>query len=54
MEAVHLGWPVSQVLTEIKKYWTFKEQLSCSEGLVFKNTRLVVPHRLRVEMLQKI
>lgn len=27
---------VSQVLAEIKKYWTFREELSCSEGLVLR------------------
>lgn len=56
MKAVKLGWPehVHQVLAEIKKYWTFREELSCPEGLVFKNSRLVVPERLRAEMLQKI
>lgn len=56
IEAVQSGWPeqVSQVPAEIKKYWTFREDLCCSEGLVFKNSRLIVPQKLRAEMLQKI
>ncbi len=56
MKVVQSGWPVqvTRVPAEIKKYWTFREELSCSEGLVFKNSILVVPQRLRAEMLQKI
>lgn len=37
----------------IKKYWIFCEELSLSEGLVFKTPRLVVPNTLKEEMLQK-
>lgn len=48
MKAVQVGWPEQfcHVLTEMKNCWTFREELSCSEGLVFKNTRHVVSHRL--------
>ena len=56
MRAIQSGWPeqVSQVPAEIRKYWTFKVELSCTEGLVFKNCRLVVPQSMRAERLQRI
>lgn len=53
--AVVEGWPenVKHVSPEIS-YWTFKEEITYSEGRLFKDSRLIVPHQMRAEMLQKI
>lgn len=39
------GWPDNQteIPIELRKYWTYREQLSCHEGLIFKNDRLLIP-----------
>ena len=54
--AVMSGWPenIKHVLPEIRKYWTFKEEITYSEGLLFKNDKLIVPESMRAEMLLKI
>ena len=35
-------------------YWSFKEELSVQDGLLFKCVRLVVPRPLRAEVLDEI
>lgn len=59
MEAVHdavLGWPNSkaEVQVENRQYWTFREEVSCIDSLLFKGKKLIVPHALRLLMLEKI
>lgn len=55
-EAVQSGWPNSrsQVPKPIQQYWTFREELSFTDGLLFKNGKLVVPSKMRDEMLERI
>lgn len=55
-EAVQEGWPESrsQVPKIIQKYCTFREELTYLDGLLFKNSRLIVPTQMREEMLEKI
>lgn len=54
--AVMSGWPenIKSVPPGIRKYWTFKEEITYTEGLLFKNAKLVVPCSMRAEMLQRI
>ena len=55
-KAIQGGWPEKQrhLTDNIRQYWTFREELAYVDGLIFKNSRLVVPHTLRSEMLSKI
>ncbi|XDV38013.1 hypothetical protein PO909_007505 [Leuciscus waleckii] len=55
-EAVQSGWPNSrgQVPKPIQQYWTFREEISYTDGLLLKNGKLVVPHKMRDEMLERI
>ena len=50
------GWPDKRadVPLEIRQYWTFREEISCIDGLLFKGQKLIVPHALRAQMLEKI
>uniref|UniRef100_A0A8C9UY15 Gypsy retrotransposon integrase-like protein 1 n=1 Tax=Scleropages formosus TaxID=113540 RepID=A0A8C9UY15_SCLFO len=50
------GWPAerSAVPKELQPYWTFKEEISYTSGLMFKAAKLIVPSQLREEMLDKI
>lgn len=50
------GWPDerSAVAKMLQPYWTFREEISYSDGLLFKADRLIVPKQLRQEMLNKI
>lgn len=51
-QAIQNGWPASRshVPKTIQKYWTFREDV---DGLLFKNSKLIVPTQMREEMLEK-
>ncbi|XP_024119581.1 uncharacterized protein K02A2.6 [Oryzias melastigma] len=55
-DRVQRGWPNERhaVHKDIQPYWTFKEEISYTEGLMFKGEKLIVPQQLRQEMLEKI
>lgn len=50
------GWPddKSAVPTEIQPYWRFRDEITHTSGLMFKAAKLIVPHQLRQNMLNKI
>ena len=50
------GWPDTkpQVPIEARPYWTFRDEVSTMDGLLFKGTRLMVPKVMRPEMLRQI
>ena len=56
MRVVSNGWP------EVRKdchpflldYWTYREEISAENGLLFKGHRLIVPEKLRDRVLQTI
>lgn len=50
------GWPSerSAVPKEIQLYWTFRDEIAYTSELMFKAAKLIVPHQLRQEMLNKI
>ena len=56
MEYVMKGWPSEkgQVDKLAREYWSFREELSVEDGLLFKSDRLVVPRPLRAEVLDEI
>lgn len=50
------GWPSEreQVDELASEYWSFKEELSVEDGLLFKSDSLVAPRPLRAEVLDEI
>ena len=50
------GWPQikDKTPTETRPYWNYRDEISCYEGLMFKDNRIVVPHSLRPEILHRI
>ena len=56
MEYVMKGWPSEkeQVDELAREYWSFREELSVEDGLLFKSDRLVVSRPLRAEVLNEI
>ena len=55
-KVVMSGWPQTKVETpvETRPYWNYRDEISCYEGLMFKGDRIIVPHSLRPEILQRI
>ncbi|XP_060085903.1 uncharacterized protein K02A2.6-like [Ylistrum balloti] len=50
------GWPDSrtETPTAVKPYWDSRDQLSISDGIIFKGMRIVIPPSLRSYMLDLI
>ena len=39
---------------DLQEYWNFRDTLSIKNGLITCGSRIIVPHEMRVEMLQYI
>ena len=53
---INNGWPrnkedVSEVL---RVYWSYKEDLSVINGIIFKGERIVIPMKMRTDILKKL
>ena len=50
------GWPSykSEVPPECSPYWNHRDQLVCSNGLIFNGNKIVIPPRWRKEMLKRL
>lgn len=50
------GWPSSKdnLSPSLCPYWTFKEEMTVQDGLIYKGSQVVVPTAMRKTMLQKI
>ena len=56
MEYVLKGWPSAKDETDelAREYWSFREELSVEDGLLFKSDRIVVPRAMRAKVLDEI
>ena len=56
MSAVLEGWPktLDEVPAEVKPYFQVRDEITAHNGLLFKGERLIVPAKLRKEMMEKI
>ena len=50
------GWSSSKdnIPDEAKSYWSFREELSIINGIVFKGERLVIPEVMRKKVLEQL
>lgn len=55
-DAVLDGWPATkaELPTDIRPYWNHRDEISCIDGLLFKGHKVIVPHQLKSQMLEKI
>lgn len=52
MTLISAGWPNDKLQTPlcIREYWPNRDELSTQNGLVFRGTRIIIPHSMRTEM----
>ena len=50
------GWPdyISQTPGSVQPYWNYRAELTVQDGLLLKNSRIVIPSCMRLEILDKI
>ena len=55
-DTVEQGWPEKkeQVPPELRPYWNFRDEITCIDDMLFKGHKLIVPQKLRPEMLNII
>ncbi|XP_046585212.1 uncharacterized protein K02A2.6-like [Haliotis rubra] len=53
---IHNGWPtpVKECVSETRDYWTFRDELSRVEGILFKGRKVIIPTVMREQMLERI
>ena len=56
LEKIQNGWPSErdEVNNELKQYWSYRDELSIINGVIFKSDRVVIPKKLRSEMLKQL
>ena len=44
-DIVYVGWPdnIKDVPTQIRQYWSFRDEISVENGILFKGTRVIIP-----------
>ena len=55
-EHIMSGWPEhrSRCQQEVLPYWNYRDELSVVDGFIMKGTRIVIPAKLRTDILAKI
>ena len=55
-EVIYQGWPEerSQVPTATAAYWNYRDELAIEDGLLIKGERIIIPHALRIEILNQL
>ena len=53
-KTVHKGWPQSRkdCSEQLLDFWSFRQEISEEDGLLYKNQRLIMPHSKRLETLK--
>ena len=53
-KTVHESWPQSRkdCPEQLLDFWSFRQEISKEDGLLYKNQRLIVPHSERIETLK--
>ena len=51
---IHKGWPQStkDYPEQLLDFWSFRQEISEEDGLLYKNQRLIMPHSERLETLK--
>lgn len=50
------GWPetIYELPSDVADYYTFRDELTIQDGLIFKGDRIVIPQSIRPEMVKKL
>ena len=50
-KTIHEGWPQSRkdCPKQLLDFWSFRQEISEEDGLLYKNQRLIIPHSERLD-----
>jgi hypothetical protein len=51
-----MGWPMEreEVPIHIREFWTYREELTLHNGVLFKSQRIIIPKAMRTEITSRI
>ena len=55
-EVIKNGWPkdITKVPESVRKWWTFRDELTILDDVVYKGPRVVIPNSMRKDMLKRL
>ena len=55
-QVIRSGWPETrkQCHPQISEYWNHRDEITEADGILLKGEKIIIPHRLRADMLQRI
>ena len=55
MNTVMTGWPDTRdhVPVSIREYWTYREDITVQDGVMFKGMRVIIPQAMRAQMVAR-
>ena len=56
LSVIHVGWPdkVQDLPTDLRQYWSIRDELVIKSGIICKGQRVLIPTKLRSDMLNQL
>ena len=45
---------ITDVVPELREYWTFKDELAVLDGIVYKGSKVFIPISLKLDILERL
>ena len=55
-QMVYSGWPytIKEVPQDLRPYWSYRDEIGISDGVIFKGRQVIIPDGLRQDLLQQL
>ena len=55
-EVIYRGWPenVKELPTDLRAYWSFRDELAVEAGVIFKGRQILVPQSMQKDILNRL
>ena len=56
MQVINEGWPdtIKELTQDLRPYWSFREQMGISDGVIFKGRQVIIPKPLQSGILSQL
>ncbi|KAJ8046317.1 hypothetical protein HOLleu_04951 [Holothuria leucospilota] len=56
IQVINEGWPdtIKELPQDLRPYWSFREQLGISDGVIFKGRQVIIPKPLQSDILSQL
>ena len=55
-DIISVGWPqkITEVPTELRPYWSFRDEMGIADGIIFKGEQVLIPPCIRTDILSQL